>query len=208
MPYESDDQGPRLIGVNEPMRFYDDDRNEVCRLYLTSDGRLASNCQIVSAAGAGGPSATTALRLNDLLDVRVPNPNGGDRLYYNSASRFWEPIIESESGGGGVKQSILTFPGVLEVGTNNFRLYNCTGAAMTISRVFLSVGTPPTGAAVNVTLSMDGSSVDTSSVASAAYTGDNTGLSIVWPNGSYISSEVTQIGSTVAGADLVVHVVH
>jgi len=110
--------------------------------------------------------------------------------------------------------SILTFPGTLVVSSNPLRIYNKTGATQTIREVFLAVGTAPTGAAVIVDIHKNGTTIFTDQgnrpqVAAGDNTGTTTTIDVAsWADGEYLTAHIDQVGSTVAGADLVVHIIH
>lgn len=61
--YEHDDQGLRIIGYNQGIYFYDPTRTLQCQLYLTSAGKLASNCEIATNVGTA-PEANEYVRLD------------------------------------------------------------------------------------------------------------------------------------------------
>lgn len=95
--------------------------------------------------------------------------------------------------------------------TGTMRLYNDTGSTLTISTVRASVGTAPTGASLIVDIHKNGTTIFTTQAnrpTIAVSTNTDTGTPDVtsWPNGEYLTMDVDQIGSTVAGAQLVVQV--
>lgn len=100
---------------------------------------------------------------------------------------------------------------VLRTGTN--RYYNDTGKTLTISSVRASVGTSPSGSSVIVDVHKDGTTIFTTQSNRPTITpGGTTSLvttieSASFPAGSFITVDIDQIGSTVAGADLTVSVV-
>lgn len=107
----------------------------------------------------------------------------------------------------------LTVSGDLTVDPGVLRLYNLTGAALTISKVHLAVNTAPTGADILVDVNEDGTTIFTNqanrpTVAISAFTGETTTIDDAsWADGNYIQVDVDQIGSTIAGSDLTVTVV-
>lgn len=96
-------------------------------------------------------------------------------------------------------------PGVLAVKTGVLRLYNRTGATISLAEMFAVVGTAPAGAAITLALAKDGTAVAGAgvSIAAAANTGSVLGP-FTWENGTYLTLNITAVGSTTAGADLVV----
>ena len=159
----------------------------------------------VLAGGTGAVSSMPAFRLielDELDDINAGSPDDGDILVYNSSSGNWEP--EEPASISVTRQSILTVAGALTVAPNPLRIYNRLGVAQSITEIYACVGTAPTGSSVTATVA--GTSV---SISAGNNTGTTTpGSPINWAIGAYISMAVTAIGSTVAGSDLVVHLVH
>ena len=76
----------------------------------------------------------------------------------------------------------------------------------TITDVRAAINTAPTGAAVNLSVKRNGTQFTTLSIAAGANSGSVGSLSQAIVAGDYITVDITQIGSTVAGSDLVVKV--
>lgn len=95
--------------------------------------------------------------------------------------------------------------GALAVANGTHRLYNRTGHTIILGEVHASVHTAPAGAAVNTALAKNGTAITGAapSIAAAANEGAVTGL-FTWESGSYLSLNITQVGSTTAGEHLVV----
>lgn len=110
--------------------------------------------------------------------------------------------------------AIFTTEGDLAVDDNPLRLYNTLGRSVTISKVLLSVATAPTGAALIVDIHKDGTTIFTTQsnrpqVAAGANSGYTTTIEVAtWADGEYLTMHIDQVGSTVAGADMVVHIVY
>jgi len=97
------------------------------------------------------------------------------------------------------------------VGTGVHRLYNDSGLTRTISKVRSAVGTAPTGATLIVDVLMGGTTIFTTqgNRPTIAISGNTaTGIPDVtsWADGTYLTVNVAQVGSTVAGSDLTVSV--
>jgi len=91
------------------------------------------------------------------------------------------------------------------------RLYNDSGLTRTISKVRASVGTAPTGTSIIVDVLLGGTTVFTTSGnrPTVAINGNTaTGIPDItsWADGTYLTVNIAQVGSTVAGADLTVSV--
>jgi hypothetical protein len=88
--------------------------------------------------------------------------------------------------------------------------YNDTGFTLTMQKVRLAVGMAPTGASLIVDVLLNGASIFTSTPKPRILAGQTTGVAVpnttAWPDGSFLTVDVTQIGSTVAGSNLTVTV--
>jgi len=103
-------------------------------------------------------------------------------------------------------------------GGNKLRAYNDSGVSRTILSVRASVNTAPTNASLIVDVKKNGTSVFTPATAgvrptipTTQFTNKTTSFSTAsgsttWANGDYLTINVDQVGSTIAGADLVVTV--
>jgi hypothetical protein len=113
-----------------------------------------------------------------------------------------------------VKDAVFSQGGTLTTGTGVFRLYNRSGVTRTISTVTASVGTQPTGASILVDVNISGTTIFTTQsnrpTIAVSTNEDQSGTPDVtaWTSGSYLTIDIDQIGSTVAGANLVVTVVY
>jgi|WetSurSiteA1Bulk_404760.scaffolds.fasta_scaffold05608_2 hypothetical protein len=111
-------------------------------------------------------------------------------------------------------QAIFTKEGTLEVASNPLKVYNATGSAKTITRVFLSAGTAPVGAAIIIDIHKGGTTIFTNQancpqIADSATTGASTSIDVTsWGEDEYLTMHIDQVGSGTAGSDLVVHVVY
>lgn len=102
--------------------------------------------------------------------------------------------------------------GVLTVAPGVFRIYNETGRDLALDEVQVSVGTAPTGAALIVDVNVNGTSVftdpaDRPTVAAGANRATADAGQAAFAPGAYLTVDVDQVGSTVAGSDLRVSVV-
>ena len=114
------------------------------------------------------------------------------------------------TGAGGTTFATFSVPGTLTVGTGAPRYYFTS--SHTISNVAVSVGTAPTGASVIVDVNINGTTAFTTqsnrpTIAASGFNDLSSApdvTSVV--SGDYLTIDVDQIGSTIAGADLVVQV--
>lgn len=116
----------------------------------------------------------------------------------------------------GVTPLIVEKAGAQTVAALPQRLYNATNVPLRVKKIHVAVGTAPTGTFLAVDAKINGTSVfanaaDRPKVNASAFAGeavptktDETAITVL--PGQYVTVEVTQIGSTVAGSDLVVQV--
>jgi hypothetical protein len=103
--------------------------------------------------------------------------------------------------------------GVLAVGAGAFRWYNRSGRTLTFDSITASVGTAPTGAAVIVDVNKGGTTIYTTqanrpTIAVGTNTHDDTtapNITTIADN-EYLTIDIDQVGSTIAGSDLTVQV--
>ena len=114
---------------------------------------------------------------------------------------------------GGTQSIPMTKAGTASVAVGTARWYNETATALTILSVRASAGTAPTGAAVIVDVNVNGTTIYGTQAnrptipAASTTSGKATGHSVTSiPAGGYLTVDIDQVGSTVAGADIVVQV--
>lgn len=107
----------------------------------------------------------------------------------------------------------FSISGTLSTGTGAHRWYNDTGRTITLASARGSVGTAPTGASILIDVNESGTSVwnttQDNRITIAVSTNTDEGgafdaASI--EDGNYLTVDIDQVGSTVAGADLVVSI--
>jgi small ligand-binding sensory domain FIST len=132
--------------------------------------------------------------------------NTTDHLFYVHNGTLFVP------GGGYHTHFDFSYPGTVATGTGAGRLYNDTGRAMTIIAIRASVGTAPTGATLIVDVNKNGTTVFTTqgnrpAIAISGNTAKVTNMDVTaLADGDYLTVDVDQVGSTVAGANLTVAV--
>jgi hypothetical protein len=113
-----------------------------------------------------------------------------------------------------VRQTIFTYAGNVVLAGGLLRIYNQTGVTQVITEVFISVNTAPTGANLIVDVHKDGVTIFTNQahrpeIVAAGFTDSTTDIDVPnWADGEYLTAIVDQIGSTITGANLTVHVIH
>jgi hypothetical protein len=112
------------------------------------------------------------------------------------------------------RQATFSQGGTLTTGTGAFRLYNRDGVTHTIHTVSASVGTQPTGDSILVDVNKNGTTIFTTQsnrpTIAVSTNEDESGTPDVtsWAAGDYLTIDIDQIGSTIAGANLTVTVVY
>jgi len=111
----------------------------------------------------------------------------------------------------GVQQTIFTSEGSLITVSGQLRIYNLYGINKIISKVFLSVGTPPSTQSIIVDINKNGTTIFTTqanrpAITSGQYTGFSTNIDVpTWGSEEYLTMDIDQVG---IGSDLTVHIVH
>ncbi|GII89616.1 hypothetical protein Ssi03_76060 [Sphaerisporangium siamense] len=136
------------------------------------------------------------------------------RLDTGNVEQYWSGAWRSSGGGGGLGTPTFTLAGTIATGTGTARFYNDSGQPLVIKGVRASVGTAPTGASILVDVNLGGTTIFTTQAnrpaiaASSNTSGKVTNMNVTaWPDGGYLTIDIDQVGSTIAGADLVVQVI-
>ena len=169
---------------------------------------MAERKAIVHVAGtlselpAGDTIAGVAPSSQGVTNGNSHDHNGGDggQIAYSSLSGL--PTISKEIS--------FTIPGTQTVGSGTMRWY--LDGNFTIATVIASVSTAPTGASLIFDVNKNGTTIfstqgnrptiTASAFTDLASTPDVTSLA----SGDYLTVDVDQIGSTVAGADAIVRI--
>lgn len=102
----------------------------------------------------------------------------------------------------GIYQQAVVKPGAAAVAANvmppGLRIpINCV-----LTAAYIDVGTAPTGSALTVLVKRSGTTVATVTVAAGTTSGSSTGLSFALLKGELLTFDITTVGSTVAGSDV------
>jgi hypothetical protein len=110
----------------------------------------------------------------------------------------------------GTDEEVYSVSGTLSVSTGQLRLYNRSGVPWKLLLIYISVGTAPTGDNIIVDVLNSGSTIFTTPANRPTITaGSYTGVSALPPDlpivavGEYLTVDITSVGATVPGADLV-----
>lgn len=199
-------------------------------IYVQDEGTQVYEGSILNFVGAGVTATTQAGKAIITIPGGLTSVNDTDVIFTdnttNNASTAKHGYLPKLSGdannvllgtgawGGAVQTAIFTFEGELATNTGAIRIYNQTGITRTFLKVFLSVGTAPTGAAIIVDVNKNGSTIFSTQsnrpqIAASANTGFTTTFNTTtFADGEYITVDIDQVGSTVKGSNLTVHVVY
>lgn len=160
----------------------------------------------MSFGGGGGGSSS----ISASTDVALSNPADGQVLAYNATLGKWQNAV-APAGGTAKASESFTYFGDLQTGTGAVPLYNDSGSTRTITSVRASVGTAPTGASIIVDVNVGGSTIfitpsDRPTIAASGTTSGAVSRNATWSSGQGITVDVDQVGSTIAGQNLIVTV--
>jgi hypothetical protein len=162
-----------------------------------------------TVSGAGGVSSFTAL-------TDTPGSYAGFANYTVIVNSQEDGLtyLATASGTTLSNQALFATEGDLTVSSNPLRIHNNFGGSRTITKVQLAVDTAPTGSAIIVDIHKNGTTIFTTQanrpqIAISANSGNSTSIDVSdWAEDEYLTMHIDQIGSTVAGSDLVVHVIY
>ena len=123
-------------------------------------------------------------------------------------------VVSIDLGGGSLaRMAVFVHEGELIVGSGVTRIYNLTGANLTISKVHAALTTAPAGSSAIFDVNQNGNTIFTTQanrpiVLSGANIGETSTINTpVWTNGNYLTVDIDQIGSSTAGSDLTLTIV-
>jgi hypothetical protein len=168
----------------------------------------------ITAAMVGAPALSVVTTKGDLYAAtgsgavaRLAVGANGTVPRANSANaNGWETANSNQS-----KEFGFTGTAVVQAGT--MRWYNRTGRTLNVVGCWVSANTAPTGAAILVDVNKNGTTIYTTQGNRPTVAISGNGGVLTTPDittiadGDYITADIDQIGSTVAGANLVVGVV-
>jgi hypothetical protein len=110
------------------------------------------------------------------------------------------------------QMTVFTIDGVLAAVSNPLRIYNPSSVSRTISKVFISVDTAPTGSSLIVDIHKSGITIFTTqsnrpTITATNFTGQTTTIEVAtWAPDEYLKMDLDQVGSSIAGSNLTVHI--
>lgn len=150
-----------------------------------------NDAAVQSSVGAGNPFI-------DLCDVSVP---ASDTAITNSQLTDTRSLFQLGGGVGGIQ---FTLSGTITVADDQTP-YWVAPKNGTFTVAYARIKTAPTGQALKIRVKKNGvavTGINTLDISAGAQNANATGLSISYVAGDYFSIDITQVGSTVAGANL------
>jgi hypothetical protein len=225
--YEQEGQSRRGFGRSgldawpasiDPATYGNDLAGYLPFLYLENDDGTADVSGSLSVVpgpiGLTGPAGPAGAAGAGITTEEVQDVVGG-MVSSNTETRV---ALTYDDAGGKINAVVDAFPvvlqfafdGALTTGTGTRRVYNPTGRTITIKQVTAHVVTAPTGAAILLDVNIGGTTVFTTqgnrpSIAASGNTstaGNSDAAASTLASGGYLTVDVDQIGSTVAGSDL------
>lgn len=154
------------------------------------------------------------LRMRTQTATPATPPANDWRLYFRADGLYTLDSSGTETGplgtGTVVKTLIFYVAGTLSVASSPMRIH--APEAMTVTNITAAVGTAPTGASLIVDVNLGGTTIFTTQGNRPTITSGNTEDLSSTPDVTSIAQndvltvDIDQVGSTVAGADLVVQV--
>jgi hypothetical protein len=160
----------------------------------------------LEAIGGGGGTAYTDEAAQDAVGgMFTGNTETRIAITYNDATAKIDAVVAAFP-----VNFQFAVDGALTTGAGTRRIYNATGRTITIKQVTAHVVTAPTGAAILLDVNIGGTTVFTTqgnrpSIAISGNTstaGNSDAAASTLASGGYLTVDVDQIGSTVAGSDL------
>ena len=159
----------------------------------TNTGQLATTAfvqqEVSSAGGYNDASVDTHLNRSTAATGEVLSWNGSDYDWVAQPTIPAQEFIKA-----------YRFDGTLSTNTGTKRLY--LQKAYTLKSVHAYVDTAAAGAAINITVNKNGSSLQTLSIAAGATVSSVTSLNHSVAANNYLTIDITQVGSSTAGENL------
>lgn len=150
-----------------------------------------NDAAVQSSVGSGNPWI-------ELARIDVP---ASDTAITNSQITDYRSLFQLGGGVGGIQ---FTIQGTVTVADDQTP-YWVAPKNGTFTVAYARIKTAPTGQSLNMRVKKNGvavTGINTLNISAGAQSANATGLSISYVAGDYFSIDITQVGSTVAGADL------
>jgi len=171
----------------------------------------------VNTTNVNTTNVTTTSLITNVVTTNIvlsdPTPEPGKGSFYNKGNK---PYFGGDDGNVYMlagRQFIFTVDGTLVQVTGKLKIPNLLGITLSISKVALIINTAPTGQAIIVDIHKNGTTIFTNQanrpqIAATATSGNTTTIDVAtWADGEYLTMDVDQVGSSVAGSDLTVVII-
>ena len=145
-------------------------------------------------------SAPGAVTFLDLTDTPSAFGTAGQTVQVNTgatALEFVDQVVDTDTA---PLIKAYRYDGTLVTNTGSKRLY--LEKAYTLNSIKAYIDTAPVGAAINLDVKKNGTSLQTLSIADGASTGSQTSLTHSIAADDYLTIDITQVGSSTAGDNL------
>jgi len=181
--------------------------------YLADDGALTTT---VTTVMAGVAIDATTLQVADTLGglavnllsyatnanpalTGIPTAPTADAAINNTQLATTAYVTTAVAAGSSIIKT-YNYSGTLATSTGSLRFYS--SGSYTLSSADIHMHTAAAGSSVNITINKNGSSAATLTFAAGATSSLSNSLSVSLVQGDYLTIDITQVGSTTAGADL------
>jgi hypothetical protein len=170
---------------------------------------------VTGSVGATGPTGVTgATGVTGVTGVTGTGVTGvtGTTGTAGFVGTDGTPGIDGQRGRDGMDAVTFSDQGTLVVATGAFRWYNDTGHTLVFRSIRASVTTVPTGATIIIDVNVNGTTIFSNqanrpTIPISGNTNKTVGFSTSSiADGSYVTVDIDQIGSTIEGSDLTVQI--
>lgn len=209
--HEDTDNGAHKINLAAPAAVASDKILTLPDVTATLVADTRSISTTAPLTGGGNLSADRTLAISAASDTAVGAVELLTLAEVSTGTDTTRAMTAAGAAGTYVKEITFTVPGTLVVGAGAARYYLPT--AKTISAVRASVGTAPTGASLIVDVNKNGTTIygtqgNRPTIAISGFTDLGEAASgAVCAAADYLTVDVDQVGSTIAGANLTVTII-
>ena len=172
-----------------------DKKDYLISLFLQYEPLLTDTQKLYIWNATGWIEASANLNITDGI--------AGQVLATDGAGNY--PFADIAGGGGGASGFAKTYSysGSLSVNTGLTRNYIYTSATLATADIFLT--TAGDGTSINISVKKNGSEITTMSIPAGQVSVLNNVINSAFVKGDYLTVDITQVGSSYSGSDLVIN---